>query len=335
MTREEESFLAPKASECRGSVQSPRIIETRFQVEADFQGWRLDRYLKHKITRLSRTRIQRVIAGSLELDGSRAKPATLLRTGQVILIRRPAQPEPEVPTNFRVLCDDGDVMAIDKPAGLPMHPTARYHFRTLTRLLAERFPGQPLQIAHRIDRETSGLVLVARGFEAARGLKMAFEARRVEKRYLALVVGELLEGLGTIDRGLRLSDGPLRNKMVVDDGPRGLPSRTRYRVVEKLPGHTLLECRPETGRQHQIRAHLAAIGHPIVGDKLYGGDEALFTEFCDHGWSEALAERLGLERQALHAWEATFPHPRSGAPTTISAPLAEDIAAYMTALRAR
>src|SRR5262249_7311461 len=199
---------------------------------------------------------------------------------------------------FGVISDDGDVLALDKPAGLPMHPTAKYHFGTLTMLLREKFPGEPLQIAHRLDRETSGLVLVARGMLAARGLKMAFAERRVKKRYLALVHGEVAEGIGTIDLPLRLSDRALQIKMGGD--ARGLPSVTRFRRVEKLRGHTLLECRPETGRQHQIRAHLAAMGHPIVGDKLYGEDESLFTAFCDQGWSDELESRLGLARQALH-----------------------------------
>ena len=310
---------------------SERFIESRFAVEGDFAGWRLDRYLKHKIPRLSRTRIQRVIELQLTIDGRPAKPSTSLRPGAQILIRRPARPEPEVPRSFGVLSDDGDVLAVDKPAGLPMHPTAKYHFGTLTMLLGEKYPGEPLQIAHRIDRETSGLVLVARGPLAARGLKMAFAERKVKKRYLALVHGEVAEGIGTIDLPLALSDGALKIKMRVD--PKGLPSLTRWRRVERLRGHTLLECRPETGRQHQIRAHLAAIGHPIVGDKLYGQDESLFMSFCDEGWSDELEAQLGLRRQALHAWEATFPHPRTRAETTIAAPLAADIADYVTRLR--
>ncbi|HJZ87873.1 MAG TPA: RluA family pseudouridine synthase [Polyangia bacterium] len=310
----------------------PRVIESRFAVESDCAGWRLDRYLRHKIPRLSRTRIQRIIKLQLTIDGAPAKPSSKLRAGQGILIRRPAPREPPVPRDFRVLFDDGDVLAIDKPAGLPMHPTARYHFGTLTRLLSERFPGQPLQIAHRIDRETSGLVLIARGPVAARGLKMAFAARKVEKKYLALVHGQVRDGLGTIDLPLRLSEGPIKIKMVVDRAA-GLPSRTRWRVVERLPAHTLLECRPETGRQHQIRAHLFAIGHPLVGDKLYCSDEQLFTDFCDRGWSDTLADRLVLPRQALHAFEVRFPHPRTGVWTTLTAPLAEDIAAYVRALR--
>jgi len=308
------------------------FIESRFAVESDCAGWRLDRYLKHKIPRLSRTRIQRIIRLQLTIDGTPAKPSTQLRTGQGILIRRPARREPDVPRTFQVISDDGDVLAVDKPAGLPMHPTARYHFGTLVMLLRERFPGEPLQIAHRLDRETSGLVLVARGELAARGLKTAFAERRIEKKYLALVHGEVRDGLGTIDLPLSLSDGPITVKMRVDR-TGGLTARTRFRVIERLDAHTLLECRPETGRQHQIRAHLLAIGHPIVGDKLYGADERMFTEFCDRGWSEALAVRLGLPRQALHASEATFPHPRTGARTTIVAPLAADIADYVQSLR--
>jgi 23S rRNA pseudouridine1911/1915/1917 synthase len=247
------------------------------------------------------------------------------------LIRRPAPPEPSVPRHFTVLADDGDVLALDKPAGLPMHPTARYHFNTLTRLLGERFPGEPLQIAHRLDRETSGVVLVARGPLAARGLKMAFAARRVEKRYLALTHGQVRDGLGTIDLPLRLSKGPIRVQMEV--APDGLPSRTRWRVVERLRDHTLVECRPETGRQHQIRAHLAAIGHPILGDKLYGEDPRLFTSFCDSGWTPTLAARLGLPRQALHASEVTFPHPRTGQGSTARAPLPADMTEYLAILR--
>src|SRR5262245_48799373 len=115
--------------------QPQRFIESRFAVESDFQGWRLDRYLKHKIPRLSRTRIQRIIDLQLTIDGRPAKPSTTLRTGSAILIRRPARPEPDVPRHFRVISDDGDVLALDKPAGLPMHPTARYYFGTLTTLL--------------------------------------------------------------------------------------------------------------------------------------------------------------------------------------------------------
>jgi 23S rRNA pseudouridine1911/1915/1917 synthase len=311
--------------------QAERVIETRFRVEDDVDGWRLDRYLRHKIPRLSRTRIQRVIERQLTIDGAPAKAATRLRRRQLILIRRPAPPEPTVPRHFTVLVDDGDVLALDKPAGLPMHPTARYHFNTLTRLLGERFPGEPLQIAHRLDRETSGVVLVARGPLAARGLKMAFAARRVEKRYLALAHGQVRDGLGTIDLPLRLSKGPIRVQMEV--APDGLPSRTRWRVVERLRGHTLVECRPETGRQHQIRAHLSAIGHPIVGDKLYGEDPRLFTSFCDGGWTPTLAARLGLPRQALHASEVTFPHPRTGQPTNVRAPLPADMEGYLEVLR--
>src|SRR5262245_43835344 len=173
------------------------IIEVRFLVEEDFHGYRLDHYLKRKIRRLSRTRIQEIIRAELALERggggaspARIRPSTPVAAGDRLLIRRPARPEPESPADLTVLYRDEDVLVIDKPAGLPVHATARYYFHTLTRLLSERFPGEGLQIAHRLDRETSGCLVVARGRAAASRLKGAFERREVEQTYLELVHGD-------------------------------------------------------------------------------------------------------------------------------------------------
>jgi 23S rRNA pseudouridine1911/1915/1917 synthase len=309
--------------------EAATLIVHRYVVERNCHGFRLDLYLKHKIGRLSRARIQRIIETQLTLNGVvPPKPGVRVATGDEVVITREPWPEPDVPREFAVLHDDAHVLAIDKPAGLPIHPTARYYFNTLTALLRERFPGQALQVAHRLDRETSGVLLVARGRDPARHLKQAFERRRVHKRYLALVHG-VPPDQGEVALPLKLG-GPIRVMMSVS--PDGLPALTRYRVLKRLRGAALLECFPETGRQHQIRVHLAAIGHPVLGDKVYP-EPRRFAYFCDHGLTTDLLRDLeGFARQALHAAAITFPHPGDGRPCTIESPLPEDLLAALRRL---
>jgi 23S rRNA pseudouridine1911/1915/1917 synthase len=299
----------------------PDTIEHQFVVEGECGGWRLDRFLRKKIPRLSRTRVQRVIRGECWVDGRPCKPSTTVAPGQRVTFRRPAPVEPEAPRELPLLASDALFYAFDKPAGIAMHPTAKYHFSTVTALLREKFPGEPLQITHRLDLETSGVLLVARTREAAVALKRAFARRRVHKRYAAIVHG-VLDGEGLIDRPLALAGGLVRVKMAVR--AEGLPSRTRYRARARHGDYTLVDCWPETGRQHQIRAHLDAIGHPIVGDKLYP-DERIFADYQDHGW-EAIAGRVPLRRHALHAAELRFPHPATGAEVLVESPLPAELA---------
>src|SRR5262249_10676618 len=190
--------------------------------------------------------------------------------------RRTARPEPPAPSHLPLLWRDEHVRVFDKPAGMAMHATAKYYFTTLTRLLRERYPGDALQICHRLDRETSGCVVVAAGKKAASRLKMAFEERRVAKTYLALVHGAPEWDARDVDLPLALAPPrhpngphrpPIQIRMQVD--PEGQTAATHVRVVARGRGVALVECRPKTGRQHQIRAHLAAVGHAVVGDKLY------------------------------------------------------------------
>jgi 23S rRNA pseudouridine1911/1915/1917 synthase len=215
--------------------------------------------------------------------------------------------------------------ALDKPPGIAMHPTAKFHYSTVTAVLRERFPAEALQITHRLDLETSGVLLVARTRAAAVALKGAFARRQVRKRYLAIVHGAL-DGEGVIDRPLGLAGGLVRVKMAARDD--GLPSRTRWVALERHGDYTLVACFPETGRQHQIRAHLDAIGHPVVGDKLYP-DERLFAAYQDHGWG-AVCDKLPHPRQALHAAWIQFPHPVSGALVEVSSPLPPDLRALIS-----
>lgn len=317
----------------------PTLIEQRFLVESECHGWRLDRFLQKRIRRLSRSRIQRVINGDCDVNGRQGRPALRVFTGDTVTFRRPAPPEPVVPREVGVRYADPDLYVLDKPAGLPIHPTARYHYSTLTAVLRERFPGEWLRVCHRLDRETSGLLIVARTPEAESAMKKAFARRLIKKRYLALVHGDLVtdeNGVLIVDRPIGPAGSKVRVRMAVrpvDEG--GLPARTEVRVLRRfrLPGSlgpgagaaTLVECRPHTGRQHQIRVHLFSLGHPIVGDKLYP-DEELFLDWAEGG-DDAVADRLLLRRHALHAAGLTLVHPRTGASLTIESPLPPELAA--------
>jgi 23S rRNA pseudouridine1911/1915/1917 synthase len=334
----------------------PRIVERRFVVEESFAGFRLDHYLKRQIPRLSRTRLQAIIRDQLlPVRGRRLKPSSSVALGDEIVMRREARPEPPCPRTFEVLYDDGPMMVIDKPAGLPVHASARFYFNTLTRVLEERFPGQGLQICHRLDRETSGVLVVARGKEAAARLKGAFEGKRAQKTYLAVVWGDppWPDGAWNTESGdagpagapdhaighepdheIDLPLGLVRNPdaridIRMEARPDGLPSLTRVRVLERRGHAALVRCLPVTGRQHQIRAHLAACGHPIVGDKLYAHGDDVFAACCDHGLTPELLARLWLPRHALHAAAIVVPHPETRRAVRVESPLPADLRAFL------
>lgn len=330
----------------------PRIVERRFVVDESFAGLRLDHYLKRQIPRLSRTRLQNIIRDQLlPVRGRRLKPSSSVALGDEIVMRRQAQPEPPCPRTFEVLYDDAQMMVIDKPAGLPVHASARFYFNTLTRVLEERFPGQGLQICHRLDRETSGVLVVARGKEAAARLKGAFEGKRARKAYLAVVWGDPPWPDGNAggaggdhaadhapdhepDHEIDLPLGLVRDpealiNIRMEVRPDGLPSLTRVRVLERRGHAALVRCLPVTGRQHQIRAHLAACGHPIVGDKLYAHGDEVFAACCDHGLTPELLARLWLPRHALHAAAIVVPHPETRCEVRVESPLPADLRAFL------
>ena len=311
--------------------RDPDVIELDIVVPAECGGWRLDHFLKRRIGRLSRTRIQSILRDQIFFsDGRTVRPAAAVRAGETILLRRPAPIEPDVPRRFDVLYQDDAVLVIDKPAGLPMHTTAKFWRNTLTALLRERYPDEAMEVAHRIDRETSGVLVIARGREVASFLTQAFARRAVQKTYLALVKGHPPDA-GRIDQPIKLLD--TKSHVMMGPAPDGLAAVTGFRVVRRFAGHALCEAHPETGRQHQIRVHFQTLGHPIVGDKLYGASEALFMRACDEGVTpELLAAFDGLPRHALHAHRLTFPHPRSRQPLTVESPLPADLRDYMDGL---
>jgi 23S rRNA pseudouridine1911/1915/1917 synthase len=309
------------------------LVRVQFQVEPNYAGWRLDRYLQEKIRRLSRERIQRLIETRLEADGpSRLKPATRVVPGMRFALLKEADPEPETPMAFGVVHDDGELLVVDKPAGLPVHPTARYAEHTFTALARAAYPARKVDPAHRLDRETSGLLACGCAPRLTKALKAAFADGRVEKAYLALVLGDPPEDRFEVDAPLALTGtSGVKVRMHVADG--GLPSRTAFEVLERRRTAdgapvSLVACHPRTGRQHQIRAHLHHAGLHLVGDKIYGPDEMIFDRFTRRELTDADHALLRLPRQALHAWRLSLPHPGTGARLALEAPLPPDLRAF-------
>jgi 23S rRNA pseudouridine1911/1915/1917 synthase len=296
-------------------------------VAPEHAGQRLDRFIQHRIPRLSRTRAQEVVrACAYRADGTRRRASERVRTGELVVLVRPPFDEPDVPLYFDVLYEDDAVLAVNKPAGLPVHPSASYHKNTLTHLLKQRFGENAPQIAHRLDRETSGLLVCGRTRASERALKMAFENRRVRKRYLAIVRGVMPDDEGRIALPIDRAKEGLHILMEVTPEGEGYPSVTRYRVVARRDGATLVSLAPESGRQHQLRVHLSAIGFPIIGDKLYGPEGSQpFLDYIETGMTDELVLRLGHDRQALHAYELELTHPSTGEATTLTAPFPEDL----------
>jgi 23S rRNA pseudouridine1911/1915/1917 synthase len=310
-----------------------QVVRVRFTVEPNYAGWRLDHYLKEKIRRLSRERVQHLIEHRLEAeDGRRLKPSTRVTAGLSFVLLKDAEPEPEAPLDFRVVHDDGALLVVDKPAGLPVHPTARYSANTFTSAARARFPDRKIDPAHRLDRETSGLLACGASTEWTKRLKREFAQGRVHKTYLALASGRPPSDRFEVDAPLALTGASaVRVRMHVDAA--GLPSVTEFEVLERRAAPdgapvALLACRPRTGRQHQIRAHLLHAALPMVGDKIYGPDETIFDRFTRREMTDEDRSRLVLPRHALHAWRLALAHPRTREEVLLEAPLPEDLRAF-------
>jgi 23S rRNA pseudouridine1911/1915/1917 synthase len=232
-----------------------------------------------------------------------------------------------------ILYFDREVMAVDKPAGLLSVPGRGPEPSVIDVLRgrAELADNEALRVVHRLDQEASGVLLYARTLAAQRSLVSQFAERRIEKVYLAIVSGAVTED-GEID--LRLTFDRRHNQVRTTMFASGKPALTRYHVVQRLAGHTLLECHPVTGRQHQIRVHLAAIGHPLGVAPLYGGGRAIWLSHykADYRASERRPERPLIERLTLHAARITFEHPTTGQRMTVESPLPKDFRATVTQL---
>lgn len=308
-------------------------VEVPFEVEINYDGWRLDRYLQQKIPRLSRAKIQRLIRERLRPDGRTLKPSSTVRPGMRIVLLKDVNDEPESPAaeDIRILHDDAHLLVLDKPSGLAVHPSARYYRHTVTQWLSDHAlnaDGLRPDLAHRLDRETSGVLACGRTKDATRALKHAFRTRSPRKAYLAICVGRLADDDISVTTPLRLTE---KVKVIMEPHPDGLSSHTDFRVLRRGTfrgdgaGVSLVECVPHTGRQHQIRVHLQSIGHPIVGDKIYGGPLEQFLRFCEGAQTEEDRRALRHPRHALHAWKLQLPHPATGELIDLTAPLAPDL----------
>jgi 23S rRNA pseudouridine1911/1915/1917 synthase len=336
----------------RGSVTRTRPAEVPegsvlsvFRVPIEQEGQRLDVFLRDQLRRTSRTRTQFIIrASAFDGAGRRLRPNCRVRAEQEIMLWRAPWDETPVPTEVAILHEDEHLLAVDKPANLPVHPTARYHKNTLIKILQAARPGQFVSLGHRLDRETSGILLVAKTPECDRALKHALERREgIDKTYVALTWGVPEDANGRrefrFEGNMELDPtNAYRVKMRMTTAP-ALSSSTRFavegiRTSARRRAYARVRCDLETGRQHQIRLHLATLGTPIVGDKLYGPDETCFARGVDGELTPEDVAMLELPRHALHAARLALPHPVTRAKVVIESPLPADLAGFWDSLRA-
>ncbi len=304
----------------------------RVEIEVEEGGLRLDRFLTDRLGGLSRSAVQRLTAEEqVTVNGRPVKAGYKVRPGDVVAVDLPAE-EPQKPTAeaipLAVVYEDETLLVVDKPAGMVVHPAPGHPGGTLVNALLARYPelatdgeGWP-GIVHRLDRDTSGLLLVAKEEKGRLALQRQFKARRVRKFYLALLDGCLQPPRGRIEAPLG-RDPHRRQRFAVVPG--GREAITEYRVLEPFTrragpsagDYTLVEAEPKTGRTHQIRVHFASIGHPVVGDRVYGRRRPA----------------LPVPRQFLHAWRLEFTHPLSGQRVELEAPLPPDLGAVLDLLR--
>jgi 23S rRNA pseudouridine1911/1915/1917 synthase len=306
------------------------MVDIPFEVLWHEQGVRADVFLSRRIVRMSRSLAAKLIlTGCVRRDppSSLLKPSSKLQHGDRLILKRKKLDEaPTDDIEVPVVFQDERILAVSKPGNLVVHPTASAYQRTLIRILRARLGDERLDLAHRIDKETSGLVLLARDMEAAADLKGQFADRKVQKSYLAIVEGVPAQDELVIDAPLRLVVDSESSVIMEVGGANDLPAFTEVTVLARGRSAALVEARPKTGRQHQIRVHLLSKGHPILGDKLYRGSEQFFIEALRGEVSEeAIVERVGHHRQALHAYSATFRHPGTQEMMTLSAPMPEDM----------
>ncbi|MEG2941666.1 MAG: 23S rRNA pseudouridine(1911/1915/1917) synthase RluD [Thermomonas sp.] len=312
-------------------ASSPSLLEAT--VPHSEAGRRLDAVLADLFPEYSRSRLSAWIkSGDVTVDGASPRGRDSVRGGETIVLSVVQETQThavaeDIPLD--ILHEDEHVFVLDKPAGLVVHPGAGNPDGTLVNALLHRDPTLELLpragIVHRLDKDTSGVMVVARTLPAHTALVAQLSARQVHRQYLAIVVGALVSG-GTANAAIDRHPRDRVRMAVREDGKDAV---THYRLRERFRNHTALECRLETGRTHQIRVHMAHLKHPIVGDPLYGGSFKLPKAASD----DFIAALRGFKRQALHAEVLEFAHPVSGEPIRCSAPVPQDMVNLMKLLR--
>lgn len=316
----------------------PGVSITETTIGDAQSGMRLDRALADLHPDISRERLKALIlSGHVESVGGAPgalNPSMKVTAGEIFAVSIPpiaaAEAAPQdIP--LVIVHEDADLIVIDKPAGLVVHPAAGNLDGTLVNALLHHCRGELSGIGgvsrpgivHRIDKDTSGLLVVAKSDRAHEGLARQFQEHSIERLYAAIVYGVPTPAAGTIDTWIGRSDAD-RKKMAVHREGRGKHAVTHYRSVERLYGTTLIECRLETGRTHQVRVHMAHSGHPLIGDQVYGRDRKGF---------KSILETVGFKRQALHAKQLGFIHPVNGETLRFESPLPADMQELLSQLR--
>ena len=307
-------------------------------VDEDSSGQRLDNFLMRHLKGVPKTHVYRIIrSGEVRVNKGRASADQRVEAGDLVRLP-PVRVSPQVQAKadapapareFPILMEDEAMMAIDKPAGVAVHGGSGVSFGVIEQLRRARPASANLELVHRLDRETSGVLLVAKKRSALKNLQDQFRDRETGKTYLALVLGLWPSNKKVIDSPLfkytvetGVGEGERRVKVVGKDDPNGMRSITLVRVARTVGPYTLLEVTIKTGRTHQIRVHLASQGHPIAGDDKYGDFE-----------QNKLLQKMGLKRMFLHAWQLKFQHPQSGRLTTLQAPLPPELKNFVDSVQ--
>ena len=314
---------------------------TVYHIEKEQHGTRLDRFLMRATADMSRTYLQRLIRnGDVTVNDKVAKqPSYLLRDGdRVCLTLPPPRPlDTIVPEHIPldILHEDSHLLVLNKPAGMLVHPANGVYTGTLVNALLAHCTGlsgiggvERPGIVHRLDKDTSGILVVAKTDVAHRKLSAQFERHSITRQYVAVVCGTPTAVTGTIDAQIARSRRDRRRMTTVETG--GRHAVTHYEVLERYPQFALVQLTLETGRLHQIRVHLQHIGHPVAGDAIYGGERRALNDADTVALKQTLAQ---LKRQALHARLLGFEHPDTGESLTFSAPMPKDIQRVVDALR--
>ncbi|MBX3440894.1 MAG: RluA family pseudouridine synthase [Planctomyces sp.] len=311
-------------------------------VEARAHGWRLDHYLSRLYPNYSRALFQRAISeGAVLLNGLPAKASKRLRVNDRLSVQLPAQPDSHLQPEaipLEVLFEDAHLAVINKPADMVTHPgkatfkgtlaaALQHHFDSLSDVAGQLRPG----VVHRLDRDTTGVIVVAKDNQVHHRLSRQFERREVQKEYHAIVRGEVEPETGVIQTWMKVHPRMHERMIVCEQEDKAREAVTTFHVQKRFRGFTLMRLLPRTGRTHQLRLHMRHLRHPIVADKLYGGSAHLML-------SEVNPEKAGsptmlIARQALHAYRLAFRHPATEEPMEFIAPLPEDMSLTLAALR--